>query len=87
MGEEDGGLIYGLEYQCRALCSVASSEQDGGGGNEATQFMVGTQSLRMDNQVHLLRMDEDSRTLAKTVFAHPAGEIWQLEPCTTGSFS
>ena len=30
-------------------------------------------------QVHLLELDEDSRTLAKTVFSHPAGEVWDLQ--------
>ena len=42
------GLIYGLEYQCRALASLESSDD--------TKFVVGTQGPRSSNQVciHLI---------------------------------
>jgi hypothetical protein len=40
------GLIYGLEFQCRAL---ASFEADG----DNVRFVVGTQGPRASNQVQL----------------------------------
>ena len=45
-GNDDSGLVYGLEFHCRALSAVAAD-------TEATVFMVGTQSLKksQDNQV------------------------------------
>lgn len=77
--DEAGGLIYGLEFQCRALCAA-----DGGSGTaddtdeDAVAFLVGTQSLKFENQVHALQLDDDTQTINKTVYAHPAGEIWSL---------
>ncbi len=78
--EEDGGLIYGLEFQCRALTSVNANADE-------IKFLVGTQSLKTDNQVHLLTLDEDTGTLSKQVYSHPAGEVWDLEASPTGQSS
>ena len=39
----NSGLIYGLEYQCRALASLESDE-------DAVRFVVGTQGPRASNQ-------------------------------------
>ena len=36
MVDSDGGLIYGLEYQCRSLCAVEAE-------TDKVQFLVGTQ--------------------------------------------
>jgi WD40 repeat protein len=76
MMDSDGGLIYGLEYQCRSLCAVEAE-------TEKIQFLVGTQGLKnkLTNQVHLLEVDEESRTMVKTIFNHPAGEVWDLAAC------
>eukprot|EP00731_Ephydatia_muelleri_P009048 Em0004g1386a len=69
-------VIYGLEFQGRTLTARAlaakSSEED------KIFFLCGTQSLRYENQVHLLEYDEDTGVLDKVVFAHPAGEIWHI---------
>ena len=43
-GDEDGGVIYGLESECRSLCALEAD-------NEHIAFLVGTQGLRMTNQV------------------------------------
>uniref|UniRef100_A0A8B9BV46 Uncharacterized protein n=1 Tax=Anser brachyrhynchus TaxID=132585 RepID=A0A8B9BV46_9AVES len=42
--EDDAPVIYGLEFQARAL-TPQTAETD------AIRFLVGTQSLRYDNQV------------------------------------
>ena len=40
----NSGLIYGLEFQCRALASLESDD-------DAVRFVVGTQGPRASNQV------------------------------------
>lgn len=45
---DESGLIYGLEFQCRSLCAVEAE-------TEKNQFLVGTQSLKMQNQVKEMR--------------------------------
>ena len=79
MVDSDGGLIYGLEYQCRSLCAVEAE-------TDRIQFLVGTQGLKSKatNQVHLLEVEEENRTMAKTVFTHPVGEVWDLAACPSG---
>ena len=46
--DDDSGLVYGLEFHCRALCACAAE-------TEAPTFMVGTQGLKkaVDNQVRI----------------------------------
>ncbi|XP_071807807.1 EARP-interacting protein homolog [Asterias amurensis] len=69
--EDDAPVIYGLEFQARALApQVAESE--------VIRFLVGTQSLKNENQVHLLDFDDDNNILNKTVFLHKDGEIWHI---------
>lgn len=72
MSREEG-LIYGLEFQCRCLAAV---EWD----TDAVQFLVGTQGLKLDNQIHLLELDEEnvSQIVKKGSYIHNEGEIWQL---------
>ena len=47
---------------------------------DAVQFLVGTQGLKLDNQIHLLELDEEniSQIVKKASFIHNEGEIWQL---------
>lgn len=68
---DDAPIIYGLEFQARALASQ-SAETD------IIRFFVGTQSLKFDNQIHQLEYDEDSNSLVKTVYLHGSGEIWHI---------
>nr|ADD38232.1 Protein TSSC1 [Lepeophtheirus salmonis] len=69
-----GGCIYGLEYQCRALTSFNIGEDE-----ERAAFLVGTQSIKSENQIHWLEYDEDIRNVRKKrVWIHSEGEIWQL---------
>ena len=69
--EDDAPAIYGLEFQARSLTSQAA-EQD------AIRFLVGTQSLRSENQVHLIDFDEENNVINKNVFLHTEGEIWDI---------
>ncbi|CAG2158895.1 unnamed protein product [Oppiella nova] len=41
-------------------------------------FLVGTQSLKNENQIHLLEYLEDSNSLSKAVFRHSCGEVWDV---------
>jgi len=40
--------------------------------------LVGTQSLKFDNQVHRLELDEERNSIQREVFLHKDGEIWHL---------
>lgn len=64
-------VIYGLEFQARALCPQF-------GESESIRFLVGTQSLRSDNQVHLLDFEDESNIITKHVYSHAPGEIWHI---------
>ncbi|XP_036928113.1 EARP-interacting protein homolog isoform X2 [Acanthopagrus latus] len=69
--EDDAPVIYGLEFQARAL-TAQSAETD------AIRFLVGTQSLKFDNQIHIIDFDDENNIINKTVLLHQAGEIWHI---------
>lgn len=70
--EDDTPVIYGLEFQARALASQLAE-------SDAVRFMVGTQSLKLShNQVHVVELNEETGGLLKQVFQHGAGEVWTL---------
>lgn len=64
-------VIYGLEFQARTLCPQL-------GETDAIRFLVGTQSLRSTNQVHLLDFEDESNLITKHVFSHEPGEVWHI---------
>lgn len=67
--DNDTPVIYGLEFQTRAL-SAQTAETD------IVRFLVGTQSLKFsNNQVHLVELNEETGNLKTQVFQHPIGEI------------
>ncbi|XP_076664921.1 EARP and GARP complex-interacting protein 1 [Andrena cerasifolii] len=75
--ENDSPVIYGLEFQTRAL-SAQTAETD------IVRFLVGTQSLKFsNNQVHLVELNEETGGLKTQVFHHPVGEIWSLQASPT----
>ncbi|XP_001602366.1 EARP-interacting protein homolog [Nasonia vitripennis] len=75
--EKDAPVIYGLEFQARAL-SAQTAEQ------EAVRFLVGTQSLKFsNNQVHLVELNEETGNLKTQIFQHPIGEIWSIQASPT----
>ncbi|CAH1773380.1 unnamed protein product, partial [Owenia fusiformis] len=69
--EDDAPVIYGLEFQARALTPQTAE-------TEAIRFLVGTQSLRHVNQVHLIDFDDENNVINKHVFLHPEGEVWHI---------
>ena len=75
--EDSGqGLIHGLELQGRALSPVISDTDN-------ITFLVGTQSLRHNNKIYRLVLDEETHQLVKKQFKHSAGEVWHLDSCPT----
>lgn len=71
--EDESALIYGLESQARSLAPGPSGE-----GDLLVRFIVGTQSLKSDNFVHLLEYVEENHSLSKSIVRHPVGEVWGL---------
>ncbi|XP_030776987.1 EARP and GARP complex-interacting protein 1 isoform X1 [Rhinopithecus roxellana] len=69
--EDDAPVIYGLEFQARAL-TPQTAETD------AIRFLVGTQSLKYDNQIHIIDFDDENNIINKNVLLHQAGEIWHI---------
>jgi len=68
---DDAPVIYGLEYQARTLCPQF-------GETEAIRFLVGTQSLKSTNKVHLIDFDDDNNLINKFIFLHTPGEVWNI---------
>ncbi|CAF1085034.1 unnamed protein product [Didymodactylos carnosus] len=78
MDDEETPMIYGVEFYARSLCAVAPTEDD------TIRFLVGTQSLRFNNQVlHYVEYDEENQSLSKSIYSHRAGEIWKLQAAPT----
>jgi len=73
--EDEAPVIYGLEFQARSLCAQ-SAETD------HIRFLVGTQSLRSENQVHYIDFDDENNMINKSVFVHREGEIWNISAST-----
>ncbi|XP_061651816.1 EARP-interacting protein homolog isoform X2 [Phyllopteryx taeniolatus] len=69
--EDDAPVIYGLEFQARSL-TAQTAETD------AIRFLVGTQSLKFDNQIHIIDFDDENNIINKNVLLHQAGEIWNI---------
>ncbi|KAL4236005.1 Protein tssc1 [Mactra antiquata] len=73
--EDEAPVIYGLEFQARALAAQA-------GETDQIRFIVGTQSLRQENQVHHIDFDDENNVINKNVFLHKEGEIWHISAST-----
>ncbi|KAK8780144.1 hypothetical protein V5799_018508 [Amblyomma americanum] len=69
--EDEAAVIYGLELQSRSLAALAAE-------TDTVCFLVGTQSLKCDNQIHVLVYNEETNSLSKAVYIHSAGELWHL---------
>ncbi|GFN81414.1 protein tssc1-like [Plakobranchus ocellatus] len=76
--EDEAPVIYGLEFQARSMCAQEAE-------TESIRFLVGTQSLRAENQVHFIDFDDENSIIRKTVFRHRDGEIWNMSACTFDS--
>ncbi|KAG9153044.1 hypothetical protein Leryth_012305 [Lithospermum erythrorhizon] len=65
------GIGYGLKYQARCISDVKAD-------TDHTSFLVGTLSLKEENEVHLMRLNQDSSELiCEGLFSHP-NQIWDL---------
>ncbi len=86
MSSDRGPTIYGLESQGRSLTARTLAARAGETDN--IHFVVGTQSLRQENQVHLLEYCDDTGVLDKTVYPFSAGELWyvRVRVCTQVSY-
>lgn len=73
--EDEAPVIYGLEFQARALVAQAAE-------TDQIRFIVGTQSLRQENQVHHIDFDDENNVINKNVFLHKEGEIWHISAST-----
>lgn len=69
--EDEAAVIYGLELQARTLAALTAE-------TDIVCFLVGTQSLKCDNQIHVLVYNEETNSLNKAVYLHGAGELWHL---------
>ncbi|KAJ7373900.1 Protein tssc1 [Desmophyllum pertusum] len=49
---------------------------------DVIRFIVGTQSLKFENQVHLIDFDDESNVIKKCVYAF-CGEIWSMNTSPT----
>eukprot|EP00252_Welwitschia_mirabilis_P016142 TRINITY_DN35668_c0_g1_i1.p1 TRINITY_DN35668_c0_g1~~TRINITY_DN35668_c0_g1_i1.p1 ORF type:complete len:354 (+),score=71.27 TRINITY_DN35668_c0_g1_i1:144-1205(+) len=69
-----GGIAYGLKYQARCIANVVADTQH-------TSFLVGTLSLREENEIHLIRLSSSYGELTcEGLYSHPQ-EIWDLSVC------
>ncbi|KAE8057362.1 hypothetical protein FH972_014063 [Carpinus fangiana] len=68
------GIGYGLKYQARCISDVKAD-------TDHTSFITGTQSLKEENEVHLIRLSSGGTELiCEGLFAH-ANEIWDIASC------
>ncbi|XP_053685222.1 EARP-interacting protein homolog [Sabethes cyaneus] len=70
--EENNSLVYGLEFQARALAALQAED------SKVVRFFVATQSLKPNNQLHVVDVNENTTALDAKVFSHPLGEVWKL---------
>lgn len=68
---DETSVIYGLEFQTRALCAQIAE-------TEIKRFLIGTQSLKYANQIHLIEYDDDTNSVEKCIYEHKEGEVWHI---------
>nr|XP_039269101.1 EARP-interacting protein homolog [Styela clava] len=71
MDLDEAPIIHGLELPSRCICAQSAD-------TNITRFMVATQSLRQENQLHYVEFDDENNVIDKTMFSHPIGEVWHL---------
>eukprot|EP00939_MAST-03C_sp_MAST-3C-sp1_P002993 g2993.t1 len=70
----NASALYGVKYPCRCIQPRLAEKR-------RHQFIVGSTSLKDENEVHLLDFDEDAKEVrCLAVMNHP-NEIWDLKPC------
>ena len=61
-----------LKFQNYLFHSSQEAEHD------IPTFLVGTQSMKDDNAVHMFELSEETGDLTATSYLHPTGEIWNI---------
>lgn len=66
---------YGLKFQARCVAAQQGAEED------YSRFLVGTLSLREDNEIHVIQYAENNSDITcEGLYSHPH-EIWDLATC------
>jgi WD40 repeat protein len=66
--------IYTLQQQARCVHAIVSD-------TDRNRFVVGTCSLREDNELHIIEYIEGASDVkCDRIFAHPKGELWSIAP-------
>ncbi|XP_050402615.1 EARP and GARP complex-interacting protein 1 [Patella vulgata] len=73
--DDEAPVIYGLEFQARSLAAQVAE-------TDHIRFLVGTQSLRAENQVHHIDFDDENNLINKNLYLHREGEIWHMSAST-----
>eukprot|EP00850_Spirogloea_muscicola_P012452 SM000080S22967 [mRNA] locus=s80:449851:453302:+ [translate_table: standard] len=82
LAPEAGCHLLGSRLQARCIAPVHDGGSGGGGSaGGGSQFLVGTLSLREENEIHLIRCGDDSSEITcEGLYAHQH-EIWDLATC------
>lgn len=67
--------IYGLPHKARCLAAQVARD-------DRSRFFAGTLSLKEENEIHLIEVQEDEEITRVSVLPHPP-EIWGLAPSPT----
>lgn len=73
-GGAHGGSAYGVKYQARCIAALTADL-------EHTRFLVGTLSLKEENEVHLIQYSTNSGDLTCEGLYPHQHEIWDLACC------
>lgn len=70
--------IYSLRLKARSVVGLKADED---AIDVVNHFMVGTTSLRDDNEIHVVKYTETSNEVACTAILNHPNEIWSISPC------
>ncbi|CAG8483570.1 3476_t:CDS:10 [Dentiscutata erythropus] len=73
MDNEGRSCVYGLRHQARCLTAVTAE-------TEQNKFLVGSQTLKRDNEIHLIDFHEDEFEITSTIYQH-SEEVWDIAAC------
>ncbi|KAF0373004.1 WD40 repeat-like protein [Gigaspora margarita] len=77
MDNEGRSCVYGLRHQARCLTAVIAE-------TEQNKFLVGSQTLKRDNEIHLINFNEDEFEITSTIYQH-LEEVWDIAACPAKS--
>ncbi|EPQ08449.1 Protein TSSC1 [Myotis brandtii] len=70
--------VASAEASVYHACSAARALTPQTAETDAIRFLVGTQSLKYDNQIHIIDFDDENNIINKNVLLHQVGEIWHI---------